>query len=166
MYIDYYLSEADGHTRNHRRCRRNNLRQPLSPTGLARFLTFGLLQHRWRGSATDKILEKRTFLWILGDRRPNLLPRPPGVWRKALVGLEGMTKGVRAGVARRAGHFANAVSRIAEQLPGLGQPNYFQELVEGHAGRLTEQGGEILIGICFFTAPPFFLALCGVAGLV
>jgi len=72
------------------------------------------------------------------------------------MGLEGMTKGVRAGVARRVSHFANAVSRIAEQLPGLGQPNFFQELVEGHARRLTKQGGEILIGIRFFTAPPFF----------
>ena len=59
------------------------------------------------------------------------------------MGLEGMTKGVRAGVALRVGHFGNAVSRIAEQLPGLGQPDFFQELVEGHARRLTEQGGEI-----------------------
>src|ERR1039458_3563216 len=54
-----------------------------------------------------------------------------------------MAKGVWAGVARRAGHFANAVSRIVEQLPGLGEPNFFQEVVEGHARRLTEQGGEI-----------------------
>jgi hypothetical protein len=29
-------------------------------------------------------------------------------------------------------------------------------LVEGHARRLTEQGEEMLIGICFFTVPPFF----------
>ena len=59
------------------------------------------------------------------------------------MGLEGMTKGIRASVARRVGHFANAVSRIAQQLLGLGEPNFFQELVEGHARRLTEQGGEI-----------------------
>ena len=59
------------------------------------------------------------------------------------MGLEGMTEGVRAGVARRTGHFANTVSRIAEQLPGLGEPDFFQEMVEGHAGGLTEQGGEI-----------------------
>ena len=59
------------------------------------------------------------------------------------MGLEGTTKGVRAGVAHRAGHLTNAVSRIAEQLLGLGQPDFFQELVEGHARRLTEQGGEI-----------------------
>jgi hypothetical protein len=58
------------------------------------------------------------------------------------MGLEGMTKGVRAGVARRVGHFANAVSRIAEQLPGLGEPNFFQEVVEGHARCLIELGGE------------------------
>jgi hypothetical protein len=72
------------------------------------------------------------------------------------MGLEGMTKGVRAGVTRRAGHLANAVSRVAEQLPGLGQPDFFQELVKGHARRLTEQDGEILMGIWFFTAPRFF----------
>ena len=72
------------------------------------------------------------------------------------MGLEGMTKGIRADVAHRAGYLANEVSRIAEQLLGLGQPNSFQELVEGRARRLTEQGGEILTGICFFTAPPFF----------
>ena len=59
------------------------------------------------------------------------------------MGLEGMTKGVRAGVARRAGHFANAVSRIAEQRLGLGEPDFFQEVVEGHARRLTEQGRAI-----------------------
>jgi len=59
------------------------------------------------------------------------------------MGLEGMTKGVRAGVTRRTGHFASAVSRIAEQLFGFGEPDFFQELVEGHARRLTEQGGEI-----------------------
>src|ERR1019366_690270 len=81
--------------------------------------------------------------WISGDKRLNLLPRPPGLWRKALMGLEGVTKGVRAGVAGRAGHFANAVARIAEQLLGLREPNLFQELVEGHTCRLTEQGGEI-----------------------
>ena len=74
---------------------------------------------------------------------PNSLLRPPSLRRKAFVGLEGMTKGVLAGVARRLGHFAHAVARIAEQLPGLGQPDFFQVVVEGHARRLTEQGGEV-----------------------
>ena len=66
-----------------------------------------------------------------------------------------MTKGIRADVAHRAGYLANKVSRIAEQLLGLGQPDVFQELVEGHARRLTEQGGEILIGNCFLTPRRF-----------
>ena len=59
------------------------------------------------------------------------------------MGLEGMTKGIWAGVARCVGHFAYAVSWIAEQRLGLGEPNFLQELVEGHARCLTEQGGEI-----------------------
>src|ERR1017187_833118 len=33
-------------------------------------LARSLLHHQWRNSTTDKILEKRTILWILGDRRP------------------------------------------------------------------------------------------------
>jgi len=37
------------------------------------------------------------------------------------MGLEGMTKGVRAGVARRAGHFADAVARIEEQCVRCGR---------------------------------------------
>ena len=59
------------------------------------------------------------------------------------MGFEGIAKTVRIGVADGVSHFANAVSRIAEQRLGLGEPDFFQELVEGHAGRLTEQGGEI-----------------------
>src|ERR1035441_128113 len=70
MHIDYCLSAAGGYTRSHPMRRRNSLRQPLPPTGLAHPLTSRLSQHRWRGSATDKVLEKRTFLWIMGDRRP------------------------------------------------------------------------------------------------
>jgi hypothetical protein len=35
------------------------------------FNTSTSFYHRWRGSATDKVLEKRTILWILGDKRPN-----------------------------------------------------------------------------------------------
>src|ERR1017187_2773653 len=58
------------HTRSHPRRRRDCLQQPLPPTGLARSLTCRSFLHQWRGSSTDKVLEKRTFLWILGDRRP------------------------------------------------------------------------------------------------
>src|ERR1035441_6377223 len=116
MYIDYCLSAAGGHTRSHPRRRRNSLRQPLPPTGLAHPLTSRLSHHRWLGSATDKVLEKRTFLWIMGNKRPveptqsrkgaetqrfrllsiitrwvnhlNLsFPCPPALWRKALVEL-------------------------------------------------------------------------------
>src|ERR1035441_1911792 len=70
MHIDYCLSAAGGYTRSHPMRRRNSLRQPLPPTGLAHPLTSRLSQHRWRGSATDKVLEKRTFLWIMGNKRP------------------------------------------------------------------------------------------------
>ena len=70
MHIDYYLSAAGGHPRGHPLRRRNSLRQPLPPTGLAHPLTSRLSHHRWRGSATDKVLEKRTILWILGEKRP------------------------------------------------------------------------------------------------
>lgn len=49
-------------------------------------------------------------------------------------------------VAYRAGHFANSVSRIAEQLLGLGQSNFFQELVEDlvHLKAGAEVGGATL----------------------
>jgi|SRR5208282_1969529 len=87
MLTDYCLSAAGGHTRSHPMRRWNRLRQPHPPTGLARFLGFRSFHHRWRSSATDNILEKRTILWILMNKRPKLLPRPPGLWRKALVDL-------------------------------------------------------------------------------
>ena len=69
------------------------------------------------------------------------------------MGLEGTTKGVRTGVARRTGHLANEVSRVAEQRLGLGEPNFFQEVVEGHSRRLTEQGREMEAPICIRTFP-------------
>jgi hypothetical protein len=61
---------AGGHTRSYPMRRRNSLRQPLPPTDLAHPLASRLSHHRCRGSATDKVLEKRTFLWIMGDKRP------------------------------------------------------------------------------------------------
>src|ERR1035441_10169582 len=75
MHIDYYLSAAGGHPRGHPLRRRNSLRQPLPPTGLAHPLTSRLSHHPRRGSATDKILEMRTILWIMGDKRPGELTR-------------------------------------------------------------------------------------------
>ena len=41
-----------------------------SPTSHRGFYTTVSFHHQWRVFATDKILEKRTILWILGDKRP------------------------------------------------------------------------------------------------
>jgi hypothetical protein len=61
----------------------------------------------------------------------------------ALASFECTTKGISAGVTHCKGHFGDAISRITEQLLGLRQPNFLQEVVEGHPCRSSEQGGEI-----------------------
>src|ERR1035437_2909172 len=70
MHIDYCLSAAVGGTRSHLRRHGDRLGQPHPPTGSTRSLTRKLFQHRWRECATSRVLEKQTFLWIVGDKRP------------------------------------------------------------------------------------------------